>query len=135
MIVNFIGLLANQNIDKIIETVNIWGTVFLVILSAFFLYFLRGRMRLSYGITEFLFGIIVSVRTFYPDFDLKNLKSIIIFQIVAGLYIMIRGLDNIGKGLKGTFLEPYWCIYSGETFETNKSNKLINRTENTSVKN
>ena len=34
--------------------------------------------------------------------------------ILGGLYVMVRGLDNIGTGLKGSTWEPRWRRLSGE---------------------
>ena len=54
------------------------------------------------------------VRVFYPSFNYGNLQIVDFLQIVGGLYIMVRGLDNIGVGSKGTKIERFWEKLSGE---------------------
>jgi hypothetical protein len=82
--------------------------------SAFFLvfalYWLRAKVRLYFGLVEFLFGAYVFATSiqkgrgaFSPDFSADfarfDINLIIVTAFTAG-YIMIRGLDNIETGLR-----------------------------------
>jgi uncharacterized membrane protein YeaQ/YmgE (transglycosylase-associated protein family) len=100
--------------EKIIDTATIWGTILLIIFIGISLYSFRGRFRLQYGIFEFFFGIVVASKVFWPDFDYSKFKPLDVLQIMAGIYVMIRGQDNIGKALMGTRFAPFWSKFSGE---------------------
>lgn len=102
------------NFEKIIDTATIWGTILLIIFIGISLYSLRGRFRLQYGIFEFFFGIVVASKVFWPDFDYSKFKPLDFLQIMAGIYVMMRGQDNIGKALMGTRFTPFWSKFSGE---------------------
>jgi hypothetical protein len=38
---------------------------------------------------------------------LAELTSFDIIKLVAGIYVMVRGIDNFEKGVQGTYLEPF----------------------------
>jgi rRNA maturation endonuclease Nob1/uncharacterized membrane protein YeaQ/YmgE (transglycosylase-associated protein family) len=112
------SLLANltwQYFDLVLGTIRVWGTVVLIIFTSLFLYWFRGRHRLSYGVTEFVFGLIMTLRIFFPDFDYKQIQIISFLQIIAGIYVMVRGMDNFGKGIQDTRFEYSWNKFSNET--------------------
>jgi rRNA-processing protein FCF1 len=111
---NILATLVWTNFQKIIETATIWGTILLIIFIGISLYSLRGRFRLQYGIFEFIFGIVVALKVFWPEFDYSKFKTLDFLQIMAGIYVMIRGQDNIGKALMGTRFAPFWSKFSGE---------------------
>lgn len=113
----FLSAIANilpSKLNRIVATVNVWGTLALLILTAIALYWLRGRYRLAYGFAEFGIGFSAAARVFWPQFKYTLLRATDALQMIAGLYVMIRGLDNIGKGLKGTRWEATWARFSGE---------------------
>jgi len=87
--------------------INIWGTTALLFICGFVLYYVRARWRLVYGIVEFVFAFVSAAGVFWPSFDYKLLHATDYIKVVGGLYIMVRGLDNVQKGLKGTFLEAH----------------------------
>jgi len=70
---------------------------------------------LSYGVTEFVFGFIMTLRVFFPDFDYKRLQIMSFLQIIAGIYVMVRGMDNFGKGIQDTRFEYFWNKFSNES--------------------
>jgi hypothetical protein len=92
-------------------------TIFVVIsfcIGGFWLYVLRCRDRVVYGCIE----IVAAVLTFYftvvnrfpveTKLDSKEAVTACI-QIAAGLYILVRGLDNIGNGLvPGSRMHRLW---------------------------
>jgi rRNA maturation endonuclease Nob1 len=99
-----------KNINKIIATINIWGTVILILISGIFLFVFRERHRLSYGVVEFLVGVIAIIILFQPNgFNISEIDFNFEFtiKILAGLYIMVRGQDNIIKAIKDTKIGLY----------------------------
>lgn len=105
------GLLANYiypHITKIIQTINVWATILSILILAFVFFWIRSRFRLFYGITEFVVGAIVCLRLFWPNFDYSTFNPVVVLQLLGGFYIMVRGLDNFSKGIRGTRLNSYW---------------------------
>lgn len=92
----------------LLATLSMWGTVLLLFAAGVLLYAYRQRQRLSYGVFEFLFGLFVAVSVFLPNFNYNSLGVLNTVQIVGGLYVMVRGLDNVGKGIEGTRFESGW---------------------------
>lgn len=90
--------------EEIIRKINVGGTITLSIMIAILLYLLRERQRIIYGIIEFGAGLSSIILIFYPSFDLKELTFDLSFSIkfLGGLYIMVRGIDNMVKGLSTT---------------------------------
>jgi len=120
------SILANlvwQYFDLTLDTIRVWGTILLIFISSLFLYWFRGRHRLMYGVTEFAFGFIMASKVFFPDFDYEKLKIISFLQVVAGIYVMVRGMDNFGKGIKDTGIEYYWNKFANES-RTSKSEQV-----------
>jgi len=109
-------VLAYFYIEYIVDTLNIWGTILILPILGVLFFYIRARWRLFYGLTEFLVGIFTALLIFLPSFDFSSLstKPFSFLQILGGLYIMVRGLDNIGKGLRATKLEKYWRKIFGE---------------------
>ena len=108
VVVSILVNVAYDHINEIIRTINVWGTVLLLPSLGFVFYWLRSQYRLTYGVFEFAVGLVTSLRVFFPSFDYEGLTSIEVLQVVGGLYIMVRGLDNIGRGIAGTRLQPIW---------------------------
>jgi len=103
-----VNLLIN-NKEALVNTINVWGTITLAIGFGFGLFYFREKWRLSYGVLEFLVGVVTIIGLFYPsfDYDKVNFSLDFNFKILGGLYIMVRGQDNIIKGLKGR-KAGYW---------------------------
>lgn len=103
-----IGNVIYTNFALLVSTITVWGTMLGLPALGFALFFYRQRFRLSYGIFEFFIGTVMSCYTLFPNFNYERLGVAESIQILGGLYVMVRGLDNIGKGLEGTRLETYW---------------------------
>lgn len=99
---------SSHYIQFIIATINIWGTVLCIPLIGIGFYVWRLKQRLSYGVFEAFVGLIVAIRVFFPAFDLSKLDIVSLMQIIAGVYVMVRGMDNIQNGVKDTLLESAW---------------------------
>ncbi len=108
VVASALGNIIYSNINVLVSTITVWGTmVGLPILGLVFFWY-RENYRLSYGAFEFCVGIIISYYVFFPNFNYSNLGVTEGIQILGGLYVMVRGLDNIGKGVMGTRLETVW---------------------------
>jgi rRNA maturation endonuclease Nob1 len=104
-IVTAVAYLIFKSIDKIVTSINVWGTVIAILFLGVVLFVFRERQRLGYGVLEFLVGVIAIVVLFQPDkfvFAKVNFNFEFALKILAGLYIMVRGQDNIVKAIKDT---------------------------------
>jgi len=102
---SLIASYAYDHVDKILAFLNAWGVTGLLLLLGIILYILRAWFRRVYGTLEFCFGLFLASKQFSHGFDYSNLSQSELLQILSGLYVMVRGLDNFQKGSKGTGLE------------------------------
>lgn len=101
----FVAFSIYNNLETITSTVNVWGTIIITVISGISLFVFREKQKLSYGILEFLIGIISIILILSPDhfnFTAMNLNTDLGVKLLGGLYIMVRGQDNIVKSLKDT---------------------------------
>lgn len=100
----FITIFVYKYRELLISNLNVAGTIVLTVLFAILLFIFREKQRISYGILEFGVGLTSIILIFYPSFNLTNVSFDFYFGIkyIGGIYIMIRGLDNIVKGLSKT---------------------------------
>lgn len=96
------------NFPFIIKTIQIWGLIVCLVIMSVVLFWFRGHNRFAYGIAEVLVGLVTGVLIFHPDYDLAKITGKSFFQILAALYVMVRGLDNVGKSLCGTRYLNVW---------------------------
>lgn len=89
-----------QLIFTIVSIINIWGTVILILIIGCLFYLFRSKNRLGYGLFETIVGIISSISVFLPNFDYTSLNANKLLQLLGGIYIIVRGMDNIGVGLQ-----------------------------------
>ena len=104
IVANILWPYANIILDKL----SVWGTILLILFIGVALYAVRGRYRLIYGVLEFSFGFTFSLRIFWPQFDYSTLSLSDYIPIIAGFYVMVRGLDNIGKAISKTRFSNTW---------------------------
>lgn len=66
------------------------------------LYKFRSKQRVLYGISEVLVGIAVTVSRVQTSFSTEHQNNVDLYIAVltAGVYLIVRGLDNIEVGLK-----------------------------------
>ncbi|MFJ8415029.1 MULTISPECIES: PIN domain-containing protein [Bacillus cereus group] len=104
-----IMFLFGRYYNDVINHVSIWGKILLLIAFAFITYWARCNLRLAYGLAEFSLGIHIA----YPLFNFSSISSTYL-SLLAALFIMIRGLDNITTGISetryiaGTVVEKGW---------------------------
>ena len=105
---SLLGNMAFAHYRLIIDTFPVWGTVIGLPGLGIVLYWYRQHFRFSYGVFEFFVGAIMSYYVFVPSFDYSRLSTATALQVIGGLYVMVRGLDNIGKGTMGSWIESFW---------------------------
>lgn len=105
---SILGGLIVTYINLIVSTITVWGTLIMILFLGIFLFWFRENYKLSYGIFEFIVGFIMVLYVFYPLFEYSKIETKDILQILAGLYVMVRGMDNISKAIIGTRLEVIW---------------------------
>lgn len=97
---------AFRHSAEIIAALSSIGAVILLGIVGVLLYWFRQKYRLPYGAAEWFFGLLITKDAVYSptstDFVLQGI------QILGGLYVMVRGLDNLGKGFQGTYFEAKW---------------------------
>jgi len=101
-------LIATAAFNVVLSTMPIWGAVILLPACGILLYLARSRRRLLYGFAEFFIGFITAINVLVPtSFNYAALQPLAYLQVLGGLYIMVRGLDNIARALPRR-IEPYW---------------------------
>lgn len=99
-----LGAIIIEYFRSILSTIHIWGILFLFLVIAIGLFFWREKKQLSYGVFEFIVGFLAIIVVLSPvEFDYQEVISDVELDIkvLGGLYIMVRGQDNIVKGLRG----------------------------------
>lgn len=110
ILVLILGFIAYNNFQHIVNTIQVWGTIVAIIVIGLALFVFREKLRLSYGIVELAVGVISILTLFqsshfnYAEIDFNMDFNI---KLLGGLYIMVRGQDNILKALKGTKVGTY----------------------------
>ncbi|MGD0027098.1 MAG: hypothetical protein ABSC37_21165 [Xanthobacteraceae bacterium] len=99
----------------------IW--IFLTVAFGLLFYGLRCRCQLVYGMFELVVALAVIVVTFYPHAQASPLlvegpswwggPLSHIIGVTAGIYVMVRGLDNIDKGLPPKWRGKWDRIFFG----------------------
>ena len=99
-----IVILTWQFREDVVRLIPRYGLLPIALVVGVALFIFRSRQRLGYGIVEVAIGLFA---TYYSQkADLSNPDSIV--RVLAGLYIVVRGLDSVGKGIKGTRYETAW---------------------------
>jgi hypothetical protein len=81
--------------------------IFLTITAGLFFYWLRCRFRFWYGVCEIVVAVVVIYLTFVPPYtamvlaDMSPSRLLISkgVGILGGIYILVRGLDNLDEDL------------------------------------
>jgi hypothetical protein len=96
------------------------GIVITIFLGIFF-YVMRCRWQLAYGVFEVLVSLVVISLTFYPpttylvvaEFSWQGWFLSKSVGVLAGIYVMVRGLDNIEKGLPPAWQDKWMRAFHG----------------------
>jgi hypothetical protein len=117
-IIQFFWFLVAPTLESITRFVtghsNVWRVTIVLWLIGVFLYWVRSRYRLVYGIAETLFGVILSYMALPNDEHGSPVKWLSFF---AALYVMVRGLDNIGKSLRNDSVVRVWTWVFGDNYK------------------
>lgn len=97
-----------RNLALVAATAHVWGTIVVLPVAGIGLFWVRARQRLGYGIAEFGVGLVAALAVFLPSFRLPQFGVSVAVHLIGGLYIMVRGLDNVGTGLRGTATGLRW---------------------------
>jgi len=96
------------------------GIITLFLGSAFF--WARAKWRVTYGISEAFFGVAIASHRAYgePSFWTNDSFSFYAAILTAGIYLVVRGLDNVNQGcsLPGDPLLRLWNWFKAKTFTT-----------------
>jgi uncharacterized membrane protein len=90
-----------------VTSVVIVGSVTLAIGAV--LFYFRLRWRFAYGFTETLVGVAVASQRFYSDAMIAKSFStgpLLLTILTAGIYLVVRGADNMHQGLTKEPLDP-----------------------------
>jgi hypothetical protein len=73
------------------------------------LFMFRLRLRFAYGLTESVVGVVVAVSKLSEDLSAKAAFSANTYIVVltAGVYLMVRGFDNMHTGLTKDPVDPF----------------------------
>ena len=93
----------------IAEQYSIYATLLVSVISIILvgvgLFWIRGHYPLLYGTSEVAVGVLATINALAR---FKEVDSNTVIQIIGGIYIVVRGLDNIGRGVIGTSVEAQW---------------------------
>lgn len=99
----------------VVDHADVWRVAIFLWLTGLFLYFVRSRLRLYYGVAETFFGVALSYMAFPKDTPEYTLVRWLSF--FAALYVMVRGLDNIGKSLRNDTAIRVWAWIFGDNYK------------------
>lgn len=91
-----------------------WWLLMLLPIAGISFYSLRSHKPLSYGLAEIVVGLFTSGQLLIPGSPISSYGPAQLLQIVGGIYIVVRGLDNLAKGLKGRRAETIWKLLFGK---------------------
>jgi hypothetical protein len=93
--------------NDVLRPLPAWGTMVILPALGVLLFWFRARFRLVYGLTEFGVGAVTAIRVFWPAFNYATVQVVGVLQMLGGIYIMVRGCENVGKGLPPEMI-PRW---------------------------
>jgi hypothetical protein len=96
----FIIYLIYHYFGSIGDRITVPLLIAILIACGFGLFELRTKKPITYGLIEIGVGIMAIIAMFSPTFDINQITLNLDFyiKIAAGLYIIVRGLDNLSKG-------------------------------------
>jgi hypothetical protein len=85
----------------------ITSLIILLFIVGAVLFAVRTRFPRLYGATEIAVGILTALSAIFR-INIQELNPVAILQVFGGIYIIVRGFDNFGRGIKGTAMATYW---------------------------
>lgn len=108
IVIGLLAVMILEHLAYLLETIPVWGTFGTLIGLAVGLYWIRGRWRLLYGVAEFVVGLASSWIGARTQIVTTPVSPVVLVQILGGIYVMVRGLDNMGKGVLATRYSESW---------------------------
>lgn len=108
IVATVLAVLVVRNHQLIFHTAPNWIVPIALLAAGLLFFWWRERARLSYGLFEVMIGLLISSQSIVmlpATYELSTAKSI---QLVGGLYVMVRGLDNIDRSVEGTRFGDWW---------------------------
>jgi hypothetical protein len=108
LVATAIAVLVVRNHQLIFHTAPNWIIPIAILLTGLLFFWWREHSRLSYGLFEAMVGLLISsqsIVTLPAPYELSTAKSI---QLLGGLYVMVRGLDNIDRSVEDTRFGGWW---------------------------
>lgn len=103
-----IAIYINTIAPYIFNKINVLLTaLYIVVISTSFYYF-RQKLRFQYGLAEFTFGLFTTLRIIYGKPITNTIDISLGIQVMACIYVMVRGLDNVSKGFMGRRYYVHW---------------------------
>lgn len=99
LVILFAGFFFLKYINVISQNFSVLILVILMFLCALFLFLFREIFRVGYGFIEIIVGL-SSIISLFSDLKYDNSKISqmeIYLKLGGGLYIIVRGLDNVSK--------------------------------------
>ncbi|TGN00017.1 hypothetical protein [Leptospira dzoumogneensis] len=95
----------------IILNVNRIVLILCALLLSYLMFVLRDRKRRAYGVAEVVVGFSTILTSFQSISDI-NASTSSVLSALAGIYVIIRGLDNIDGTMKYSSLNSFWnCFF------------------------
>jgi hypothetical protein len=101
----FYGILTGK--QNIVIQFSFIKNIFLIIIYGYLLYIVRLNLKILYGTTELLVGIVAAYLALIQKYDLQNPLNYI-FSVMAGLYIIIRGLNFLESSIQNEAVRNNW---------------------------
>lgn len=98
------------------KALSVFLTVVLTLGIGIALFFFRLRRRALYGLTEIVVGVVVSVHrvTSEPVSTSLTNPDLYLAVLTAGIYLIVRGLDNLHQGLSEKPTDQVTKIFLGD---------------------
>lgn len=103
-----VGFKALGTLRQAAFLVNPWLAGAGALVVGFGLFVFRGQSRMHYGLFEAAFGCMLAAMAFLPNGPGDVVTFSRLFQAMGGVYIIVRGLDNMAIGSRGTPYERWW---------------------------
>jgi hypothetical protein len=99
-----------------------WVYIVLMVIFGLFLYVIRCRLQMWYGFLEIIVALVVIYLAFnspidYLETGIGYSPTGVLLQhfygVLAGLYIFVRGMDNIRSGLSAHLRTQWDAVFRG----------------------
>jgi hypothetical protein len=103
-----LAVLLNVYWDHVFSWVASFAGFIALAIAGVVLLWIRSRWRWGYGIAEYAVGLLITWNGTHSVLSLDHIGAFEFVELSGGLYVMVRGLDNFGRGLRGYPLGSKW---------------------------